>query len=41
MNILKKISLLVFLLIPLVSCASLEEVRERAKGDGVPYIPGI
>ena len=41
MNILKKIFLLVFLLSPLSNCASVDEFKERAKGDGVPYIPGI
>ena len=37
----KKISLLILLLFPLVNCASVDEFKERAKGDGVPYIPGI
>ena len=26
---------------PLIACSSLGEFNERAKGDGVPYIPGI
>ena len=37
----KKILLLIFLMLPLTNCASVDEVKERAKGDGVPYIPGI
>ena len=41
MNMLKKISLLILLLIPLANCSSVDEFKERAKGDGVPYIPGI
>ena len=41
MHMLKKISLLIMLLIPLANCASVDEFKERAKGDGVPYIPGI
>jgi hypothetical protein len=38
---LKKIFLLILLLLPLYNCASIDEFKERAKGDGVPYIPGI
>tara|TARA_B110000263_G_C15305704_1_gene510265 strand:+ start:2375 stop:2494 length:120 start_codon:yes stop_codon:yes gene_type:complete len=37
----KKIFLLICLLLPLTNCSSLGEYKERAKGDGVPYIPGI
>tara|TARA_B100000686_G_C16346282_1_gene740519 strand:+ start:174 stop:293 length:120 start_codon:yes stop_codon:yes gene_type:complete len=37
----KKVLLLIFLLFPLTSCATLSEVNEKVKGDGVPYIPGI
>ena len=29
------------LIIPLSNCSSLSEMNEKAKGDGVPYIPGI
>ena len=36
-----KTLLLIFLLLPLSNCTSVGEIRERAKGDGVPYIPGI
>jgi|TARA_B110000438_G_C15225041_1_gene398918 hypothetical protein len=38
---LKKICLFIFLLLPLSNCASVDEFKERAKGDGIPYIPGI
>jgi hypothetical protein len=38
---LKKISLLILLILPLSNCSSLDEFKERAKGDGVPFIPGI
>ena len=41
MNMLKKFFLLILLLLPLSNCASIDEFKERAKGDGVPYIPGI
>ena len=37
----KKLIILILLLMPLSSCASLSEINEKAKGDGVPYIPGI
>ena len=38
----KKILLILFLLsAPLTSCSSFDEINEKAKGDGVPYIPGI
>ena len=38
----KKILLLLFLIFtPLTACSTLSEINERAKGDGVPYIPGI
>jgi len=37
----KKIFLLIFLTLPLFNCSSLSEMNEKAKGDGVPYIPGI
>jgi len=26
---------------PITACSSLNEFNEKAKGDGVPYIPGI
>ena len=29
------------LVMPLSNCASLDELNEKIKGDGVPYIPGI
>tara|TARA_B100000700_G_C15016955_1_gene843765 strand:- start:91 stop:210 length:120 start_codon:yes stop_codon:yes gene_type:complete len=37
----KKIIIIIFLAMPLAQCSSLSELNERAKGDGVPYIPGI
>tara|TARA_B100000965_G_C19001986_1_gene502822 strand:+ start:335 stop:454 length:120 start_codon:yes stop_codon:yes gene_type:complete len=38
----KKIFILIFLIFtPLTGCSTLEEINEKAKGDGVPYIPGI
>ena len=38
----KKLILILFLVIaPLTSCSTLSEFNEKAKGDGVPYIPGI
>ena len=38
----KKIILILFLLTPpLTACSTLTEINEKAKGDGVPYIPGI
>jgi hypothetical protein len=38
----KKLLILLFLLVsPITACSSLNEINEKAKGDGVPYIPGI
>jgi len=38
----KKILLILFLLIsPITACSTFSEINEKAKGDGVPYIPGI
>ena len=38
----KKFILILFLLIsPLTACSTFNEINEKAKGDGVPYIPGI
>jgi hypothetical protein len=38
----KKILLILFLFIsPITACSTLSEINEKAKGDGVPYIPGI
>ena len=38
----KKLLLISFLLVsPITACSSLNEINEKAKGDGVPYIPGI
>ena len=38
----KNFLLILFLLIsPLTACSTLSEINEKAKGDGVPYIPGI
>jgi hypothetical protein len=38
----KKIFLILFLLAsPITSCSTFSEINEKAKGDGVPYIPLI
>ena len=38
----RKLILILFLLAaPLTACSTLSEINEKAKGDGVPYIPGI
>ncbi len=37
----KKFLIIFFLCLPLTNCADLKEMNEKAKGDGVPYIPGI
>ena len=38
----KKLALIIFLLFsPITACSTLSEINEKAKGDGVPYIPGI
>ena len=38
----RKILVILFLLIsPLTACSNFNEINEKAKGDGVPYIPGI
>ena len=38
---LKKFFVILFLVLPLTNCSTLSEINEKAKGDGVPYIPGI
>ena len=38
----KKTLIILFLLFaPITACSTLTEINEKAKGDGVPYIPGI
>ena len=38
----RKLLLIFFLLTaPITACTTLNEINEKAKGDGVPYIPGI
>ncbi len=38
----KKILILIVLIfVPISGCSTLSEINEKAKGDGVPYIPGI
>ena len=37
----KLIIILLFSFVPLTACSTLSEINEKAKGDGVPYIPGI
>ena len=40
-KMIKKLLILFVLLMPLSNCSTISEVNEKAKGDGVPYIPGI
>ena len=38
----KKLLIILFLFFaPITACSTLSEINEKAKGDGVPYIPGI
>jgi hypothetical protein len=37
----KKIIFLILITLPLLNCTTLSEMNEKAKGDGIPYIPGI
>jgi hypothetical protein len=37
----KKTIFLILITLLLFNCTTLSEMNERAKGDGVPYIPGI
>ena len=37
----KILILIVLIFIPISGCSTLSEINEKAKGDGVPYIPGI
>ena len=38
----KKILIIIVLIfVPITGCSTLSEINEKAKGDGVPYIPGI
>jgi len=37
----KLLILIVLIFIPISGCSTLSEINEKAKGDGVPYIPGI
>jgi len=37
----KKIIFILLISFSLSSCVSLKEINERAKGDGIPYVPGI
>jgi len=37
----KKIIFIILISFPLTNCSTLSEMNEKAKGDGVPYIPGI
>ena len=42
LKMIKKIILLCFLFVlPIAACSTLSEINEKAKGDGIPYIPGI
>ncbi len=37
----KKLFVILLLSLPLANCSTFNEWNEKAKGDGVPYIPGI
>ena len=37
----KTIILLFLLVFQITACTTMNEINEKAKGDGVPYIPGI
>ena len=38
----RKLIIVLFLIFsPITACSTLSEINEKAKGDGVPYIPGI
>ena len=37
----KKLFVILLLSFSLANCSTLNEWNEKAKGDGVPYIPGI
>ena len=38
----KKTIIILFLAFsPITACSTLSEINERAKGDGIPYIPGV
>tara|TARA_B110000008_G_C16757911_1_gene479401 strand:+ start:490 stop:609 length:120 start_codon:yes stop_codon:yes gene_type:complete len=37
----KKIIVLIFISLFVSNCSTFSEFNEKAKGDGVPYIPGI
>ena len=37
----RKYIIILLLSLSLANCSSLSELNEKAKGDGVPYIPGI
>ena len=42
LKMIKKIILLCFLFFsPITACSTLSEINEKAKGNGVHYIPGI
>ena len=42
LNMIKKFIFLFFICVsPITACSTLSEINEKAKGDGVPYIPGI
>jgi len=37
----KKIFIIFIISFSLSNCSSLSELNEKAKGDGIPYIPGF
>tara|TARA_B110000495_G_C22595110_1_gene356374 strand:- start:85 stop:204 length:120 start_codon:yes stop_codon:yes gene_type:complete len=38
---LKKIIFILLISFSISNCVSLNEINEKAKGDGIPYVPGI
>ena len=41
LKMIKMIILFCLFVSPITACSTLSEINEKAKGDGVPYIPGI
>ena len=37
----RKLFIIILLCFSLANCSTLSEWNEKAKGDGVPYIPGV
>ena len=41
LEMIKKIIFIFLFVAPITACSTLSEINEKAKGDGIPYIPGI